>query len=184
MMPGIRERCFRSGLGLLVVGLLVAGPATVPAASLILDGSSVLEQSPTAIQASLGSPIRTRTVPPGDFRLPAGGVSRAYWGHGMRIDIDFERDRATTVVIGFPDDAIGPRTFEAALEAINLPPCPQPDLVMRDSREWHNLHGYYVRVVASRDRIDSIILSVHPFGVRGQVLHSDICRSAMSECKT
>ncbi|MGH7398818.1 MAG: hypothetical protein ACRELW_14885 [Candidatus Rokuibacteriota bacterium] len=162
-MSEIRERRFQPSLGLLVVGLLVAVPAAAPAAALILDGPTVLQQSPTAIQASLGRPVRAKTVPPGDFLLPEGGVWRSYGGHGMRIDVDFERDRSTTVVIDFPDDAIAPRTFEAALEAINLPSCPRPDLVMRDSREWHNLHGYYVRVVASRDRIDSIILSVHPF---------------------
>jgi hypothetical protein len=37
---------------------------------------------------------------------------------------------------------------------------------MRDSREWANLHGYFVRVIAAYpelDRIDSIILSVAPF---------------------
>lgn len=69
------------------------------------------------------------------------------------------------VMIEFPDRAIAPKTYEAALEAVNLPSGPQPDLVTRDSREWLNLRGYFVRVIAAcpaRDRIETIILSVHP----------------------
>ena len=84
---------------------------------------------------------------------------------GLRIDVDFERERSTTVMIEFPDRAIAPRTYEAALEAVNLPSGPPPDLVTRDSREWHNLQGYFVRVIAAYpalDRIETIILSVHP----------------------
>jgi hypothetical protein len=84
----------------------------------------------------------------------------------MLVDIDFERERSTTVMIGFPDRAIAPKTYEGALEAVNLPSSPRPDLVTRDSREWHNLRGYFVRVIAAYPRLDSIetiILSVHPF---------------------
>lgn len=69
-------------------------------------------------------------------------------------------------MVGFPDRATAPKTYEGALEAVNLPSSPQPDLVMRDSREWHNLRGYFVRVIAAYpglDSIETIILSVHPF---------------------
>ena len=139
-------------------------PAEAPRAA-IVDGAAVLQQSPVEIEASLGQPVRSRAVPPGDFRLPAGGTSRVYRERGLRIDVDFERERSTMVMIEFPDRAIAPRTYEAALEAVNLPSSPPPDLVTRDSREWHNLQGYFVRVIAAYptlDRIDTIILSVHP----------------------
>jgi hypothetical protein len=124
-----------------------------------------LRQSPAGIQASFGQPVRSRAVPPGDFRLPAGGTWRVYRERGMRIDVDFERERSTTVMIEFPDRAIAPKTFEEALQSVNLPSGPQPDLVTRYSREWHNLRGYFVRVIAAYptlDRIETIILSVHP----------------------
>jgi hypothetical protein len=157
---------------LLVLALLAMEPGTVPGLAsaeapqgAIVDGAAVLRQSPVEIEASLGQPVRSQPVPPGDFRLPAGGTSRVYRGRGMRIDVDFERERSTTVMIEFPDRAIAPRTYEAALEAVNLPSSPAPDLVTRDSREWHNLQGYFVRVIAaypSLDRIDTIILSVQP----------------------
>ncbi len=140
----------------------VASAETPPAA--IVDGSAVLRQSPAEIEASLGQPVRSRAVPPGDFRLPAGGTWRVYDGRGMRIDVDFERERSTTVMIEFPDRAIAPRTYEAALEAVNLPSGPPPDRVTRDSREWHNLEGYFVRLIAAYptlDRIETIILRVH-----------------------
>ena len=139
-------------------------PAEAPRAA-IVDGAAVLQQSPVEIEASLGQPVRSRAVPPGDFRLPAGGTSRVYRERGLRIDVDFERERSTMVMIEFPDRAIAPRTYAAALEAVNLPSSPPPDLVTRDSREWHNLQGYFVRVIAAYptlDRIDTIILSVHP----------------------
>lgn len=150
---------------LLFLVLLAGMPTGAGAAPAIIDGPTVLQRSPAAIQATLGQPIRTKTVPPGDFRLPDGGASHVYAGHGTRIDIDFEKDRSTTVVIAFPDAAIAPRTYEAALEAVNLPAGPRPDLVRRDSREWHNLAGYFVKVIAAYptlDHIDAIILSVHP----------------------
>jgi hypothetical protein len=102
---------------------------------------------------------------PGDFHLPDGGTSRVYAGHGTRIDIDFEQERSTTVVIAFPDAAVVPRTYEAALEAVNLRSGPRPDMVRRDRREWHNLDGYFVRVIdayPTLDHIDAIVLSVHP----------------------
>ena len=44
-------------------------------------------------------------------------------------------------------------------------PVHAPDLIRRDRREWHNLDGYFVRVIAAYptlDRIDAIVLSVHP----------------------
>jgi hypothetical protein len=150
---------------LLVLGLLAFTPELAGAAPPILDAPAVLQRSPAAVQATLGRPIRTRTVPPGDFQLPAGGSSRAYGAHGTRIDVDFENERSTTVVIAFPDAAVAPRTYEAALEAINLPSGPRPDLIRRDRREWHDLGGYFVQVIAAYpglDRIDAIILSVHP----------------------
>jgi hypothetical protein len=57
----------------------------------------VLQRSPAAIQASLGRPIHTKAVPSGDVHLPDGGISRVYTGNGTRIDIDFEKERSTTV---------------------------------------------------------------------------------------
>jgi hypothetical protein len=149
----------------LLVGVLAVVPDGAGATPPIIDGPTVLERSPAAIQASLGRPIRTKAVPPGDFRLPEGGTLRVYAGHGTRIDIDFEKERSTTVVIAFPDAAMAPRTYEAALEAVNLPSGPRPDLVRRASREWHNLDGYFVQVIAAYptfDHIDAIILSIHP----------------------
>jgi len=157
---------------LVVLALLVIDPGIAPGTAsaeapraAIVDGAAVLQQSPVEIEASLGQPVRSRAVPPGDFRLPAGGTWRVYRERGLRIDVDFERERSTTVMIEFPDRAIAPRTYEAALEAVNLPSSPPPDLVTRDSREWHNLRGYFVRVIAAYptlDRIETIILSVHP----------------------
>jgi hypothetical protein len=147
-----------------LLGLLVATPAQAETTP-IIDGPTVLQRSPAAIQATLGRPIRTKAVPAGDVHLPEGGTSRVYDGHGMRIDIDFEKDRSTTVVIAFPDRTTAPRTYEAALAAVNLPSGPRPDLVRRDRREWHNLEGYFVRVIAAYptlDHIDAIVLSVHP----------------------
>ena len=126
---------------LVVLALLVIGPGTAPGTAsaeppraAIVDGAAVLQQSPVAIEASLGQPVRSRAVPPGDFRLPAGGTWRAYRERGLRIDVDFERERSTTVMIEFPDRAIAPRTFEEALEAVTLPSGPQPDLVTRDRK--------------------------------------------------
>lgn len=151
--------------GLLFLGLLTAMPEGAGATPPIIDGPTVLERSPAAIQATLGRPIRTKAVPPGDFHLPEGGTSRVYAGRGTRIDIDFERERSTTVIVAFPDAATAPKTYEAALEAVNLPSGPRPDLIGRDRREWHNLDGYFVQVIAAYptlDHIDAIILSVHP----------------------
>jgi hypothetical protein len=151
--------------GLLALGLLSLTSASPAAAGAMLDASVILQQSPAAVRTFLGQPVRTQAVGPGDFQLPEGGTARAYDGRGVRVDIDFEAERSTTAVIAFPDPALAPRTYEAALEAVNLPPGPQADLVRRDSREWHNLGGYFVRVIAAYpalDRIDAIILSVHP----------------------
>lgn len=152
--------------GLLFLGLMTAMPDGAGATPPIIDGPTVLERSPAAIQASLGEPVRTKTVPPGDFRLPDGGMARVYTGRGTQIDVDFVGERSTTVVIVFPDATVAPRTYEAALEAVNLRPGPPPDVVTRDSREWHGLGGYYfVRVIAAYpalDHIDAIILSIHP----------------------
>ena len=149
---------------LLLLGLVATTPEQVGAAP-IIDGPTVLQRSPAAIQASLGRPIRTRAVAPGDFHLPEGGTSRVYDGPGARIDIDFEKERSTTVTIAFPDIDAAPRTYEAALRAVNLPSGPRPDVIGRDHREWHNLDGYFVRVIAAYptlDHIDAVILSVHP----------------------
>jgi hypothetical protein len=149
---------------LLLLGLVATTPeaaATTP----IIDGPTVLERSPAAIQASLGRPLRTQVVAPGDFHLPNGGTSRIYGGASARIDVAFEKERSTTVTVAFPDTAAAPRTYEAALQAVNLPSGPRPDVIRRDHREWHNLHGYHVRVIAAYaalDHIDAIILSVHP----------------------
>ncbi len=150
---------------LLFLGLLAATPEQKGATPPIIDAPTVLHRSPATIQATLGRPIRTKTVPPGDFHLPEGGTSRVYAGHGTRIDIDFEKERSTTVVIVFPDAAVAPRTYEAALESVNLRSGPRPDMIRRDRREWHNLHGYFVRVIAAYptlDHIDAIVLSIHP----------------------
>jgi hypothetical protein len=151
---------------LLFLGLMSAMPDPAGATQPIIDGPMVLERSPAVIQASLGRPVRTKTVPPGDFRLPDGGMSRVYTGRGTQIDIEFARERSTTVVVAFPDASVAPRTYEAALEAVNLRPGPSADVVSRDSREWHRLGGsYFVRVIAAYpalDHIDAIILSIHP----------------------
>jgi hypothetical protein len=48
---------------------------------------------------------------------------------------------------------------------VNLPTGLGPDLVRRDGRDWRDLRGYYVRVIAAYpalDRIETIIVSVHP----------------------
>lgn len=174
-MSGVRGGLVLLALLVIVLETSQAAAATeappetsslAPRAAAIVDGADVLWQSPAEIQAAFGRPVRSRAVPPGDFRLPGGGTWRVYRGSGMQIDVDFERERSTTVTIEFPDRTIAPRTFEEALQAVNLPSGPQPDLVTRDSREWHNLQGYFVRVIAAYpalDRIDTIILSVHPF---------------------
>jgi hypothetical protein len=149
---------------LLALGLL-AGMPEGAGATPVIDGPTVLQRSPAAIQATLGRPTRTKAVPSGDVHLPDGGTSRVYAGRGMQIDIDFEKERSTTVVIVFPDVTVAPKTYEAALEAVNLPSGPAPDLIRRDRREWHNLDGYFVRVIAAYpalDHIDTIVLSVHP----------------------
>jgi hypothetical protein len=153
-------------VGLLVIGTMALLSAPALATPPIIDGPTVLERSPAAVQASLGLPVRTRTVARGDFHLPEGGMLRVYTGRGTEIDVDFERERSTTVVVAFPDTDVAPRTYEAALEAINLRPGPPADVVGRDRREWHALEGqYFVRVIAAYpalDRIDAIILSIHP----------------------
>jgi hypothetical protein len=52
-------------------------------------------------------------------------------------------------MIAFPDRPNAPRSYEETLAAVNLPCGPPPDLVMRDSREWANLRGYFVRMIAA-----------------------------------
>jgi hypothetical protein len=154
-------------VGALVAALLkTASPVWAASADIVVDGPAVLEQSPAQIEMSFGQPVRTKAVPPGDFRLPEGGTWRVYRGPRAQLDIDFEGERSTTVMIAFPDRSTAPRTYAEALAAVNLPSSRRPDLVMRDSREWHNLQGYFVRVIAAYpalDSIDAIILSVHPF---------------------
>lgn len=152
-------------VALLFLGLLAGMPEPTGAASLVIDGAGILQQSPASVQVSLGRPLRVIAVPPGDVHLPEGGISRVYAGNGTRIDIDFEKERSTTVLVAFPDAATAPKTYEAALEAVNLPSGPRAQLVRRDHREWHNLQGYFVRVIAAYptlDHIDAIILSIHP----------------------
>jgi hypothetical protein len=132
---------------------------------MVVDGPAMLRQSPVEIEASLGRPVRSRTVSPGDFLLPDGGTSRIYRRPGAQIDVDFERERSTTVTIGFPDASTAPRTYDEALEMVNLPTGLGPDLVRRDGRDWRDLRGYHVRVIAAYpalDRIETIIVSVHP----------------------
>ena len=154
-------------IGALVVALLkTTPPAWAASAHVVVDGPALLQQSPAQIEVSCGQPVRTKAVPPGDFRLPEGGIWRVYRGPEAQLDIDFDRERSTTVMIAFPDRSTAPRSYAEALAAVNLPSSRQPDLVMRDSREWHDLQGYFVRVIAAYpalDRIDSIILSVRPF---------------------
>lgn len=151
---------------LVLLGVLATTPAQAEATQPVIDAPTVLERSPAAIQASLGRPVRTQAVPRGDFRMPEGGTARVYAAPGTRIDVDFEQERATTVVVAFFDIATAPKTYEAALAAVNLRPGPAPALVRRDSREWHHLEGhYFVRVIAAYpalDHIDAIILSVRP----------------------
>ena len=59
---------------LLFLGLLAAMPGRAEATPPIIDGPTILERSPAAVQASLGRPIRTQAVPRGDFGLPEGGT--------------------------------------------------------------------------------------------------------------
>lgn len=149
----------------MILALLTAVPGAAAAGSPLLDAPAILQQSPSTIQTVLGRPVGSRTVAPGDVHLPGGGTARAYVGRGMRIDVDFERERSTTVVIAFPDATLAPRSYEAALEAVNLPAGPRPDLVRHDRREWRSLEGYFVQVIAAYpalDRIDAIILSARP----------------------
>jgi hypothetical protein len=164
----------RRSLVLLALGLsLVSETPTAQAQNVhaaastaILDGRWVLRQSPEDLQALLGPPERTTAVAPDDFQLPAGGTLRVYRDRGMRIEVDFERERSTTVMIEFSNPEAAPRTYESALQAINLPDGRRPDLITRDTREWHDLRGYFVRVVAaypSLDHIDGLIMSVYPF---------------------
>lgn len=159
----------RLAAGLLALGLSVTSlpPFAARAAStaIVLDGPAILHQSPAEIQASLGSPVRSRTVAPGDFLLPDGGTWRMYRTPGARIDVDFERERSTTVTVDFHDTALAPRTYEEALQVVNLPTALTPDLVTRDARDWRDLRGFHVRVIAAYpalDRIEKIIVSVHP----------------------
>jgi hypothetical protein len=151
---------------LVVLGLMIAMPGLAGATPPIIDGPAVLERSPAAIQASLGRPVRTKSVPPGDFRLSQGGMLRLYTVRGIQIDVEFEGEQSTTMVVAFSDAPVAPKTYEAALEAVNLRPGPRPDVVSRDSREWHGLAGhYFVRVIAAYpaiDHIDAIIVSIHP----------------------
>jgi hypothetical protein len=167
-------RTLRAGLMLIALLTTAAAPSTadqpgsaVPDQTLrvrIVDGSAVLGRTSAGLQTMLGQPVRSRPVPPGDFRLPEGGIWREYRGQGARIDVDFEQDLSTTVMIEFADRPSAPRTYEEALEAVNLPYDPRPDFATRASQEWH-VRGVYVRVVASPpglERIDRIILSVHP----------------------
>jgi hypothetical protein len=132
---------------------------------MVVDGPAMLRQSPMELEVSLGAPVRSRAVSPGDFLLPDGGTWRIYRRPGAQIDVDFEGERSTTVTIGFRDAAIAPRTYEEALEVVNLPTGLRPDLVTRDARDWRDLRGYYVRVTAAYptlDRIETIIVSVRP----------------------
>ena len=151
---------------LMVAFLQTASPVWATSAHIIVDGPAVLEQSPAQIEMSFGQPVRTKAVPPGDFQLPEGGIWRVYRWPGAQLDIDFERGRSTTVMIAFPDRTTAPKSFADALAAVNLPSGTPPDLITRDSREWSNLRGYFVRVIAAYpgfEYIDAIILSVMPF---------------------
>ena len=79
-------------IGALVVALLEAiPPAWAASAHVIVDGPALLQQSPAQIEVSCGQPVRTKAVPPGDFRLPEGGIWRVYRGPEAQLDIDFDR---------------------------------------------------------------------------------------------
>ena len=56
----------RLAAGLLALGLSVASlppfPARAASTAIVLDGPAMLHQSPAEIQASLGAPVRSRTV--------------------------------------------------------------------------------------------------------------------------
>ena len=67
----------------------------------------------------------------------------------QQLDIDFDRERSTTVMIAFPDRSTALTSYAEALAAVNLPSSRQPDLVVRDSREWRDLQGYFVKVIAA-----------------------------------
>jgi len=165
----IRRNLILLGLGVSLASIwqsgLALGESRVPPVAM-LDGPHVLRQSPEHVQAVLGKPERTRAVAPDDFQLPTGGTFRVYRDRGMQVEVDFEREQSTTVVIEFSNLETAPRSYEGALNAINLPVSRQPDVTTRDTREWHDLRGYFIRVVAAyptHDHIDTIIVSVYPF---------------------
>src|SRR5512134_722393 len=93
-----RAKAMRGLAELVLLGVLATTPAQAEATQPVIDAPTVLERSPAAIQASLGRPVRTQAVPRGDFRMPEGGTARVYAAPGTRIDVDFEQERATTVV--------------------------------------------------------------------------------------
>ena len=99
-------------IGALVLMLLeTTPPAWAASAHVIVDGPALLQQSPAQIEMSCGQPVRTKAVPPGDFRLPEGGMWRIYRGPGAQLDIDFDRERSTTVMIAFPDRSTAPTSY-------------------------------------------------------------------------
>ncbi|HEX6079757.1 MAG TPA: hypothetical protein VF197_09000 [Methylomirabilota bacterium] len=147
---------------IMLAGLLTAIPQSDPAPTRLVDAVSLLRQSAAGIQVTLGPPVRTRAVPPGDFQLPMGGYARLYRHHGATIDVDFANERSTTIRVSFLHSAAAPRTYEAALEAIGLRADSPPDLARRSFHEWQSLDGYVVQVVAdaSADHIDAVVLSL------------------------
>ena len=147
---------------IMLAGLLTSIPQSDAAPTRLLDAVSLLRQSASGIQVALGPPVRTTTVPAGDFQLPMGGYSRLYQHHDATIDVDFANERSTTVRVSFSDSAAAPRTYAAALEAVGLRADSPPDLTRRSFREWKSLDGYVVQVVAdpSADHIDVVVLSV------------------------
>jgi hypothetical protein len=83
----------------------------------------------------------------------------------VRALTDQARRGTSGSTVDFHDTALAPRTYEEALEVVNLPTALTPDLVARDARDWRDLRGFHVRVIAAYpalDRIEKIIVSVHP----------------------
>ncbi len=150
---------------IMLAGLLTTAiPQSGDSPTRLVDAVSLLRQSAAGIQVTLGRPVRTRSVPPGDFQLPKGGYSRLYQRHDATIDVDFASGRSTTVRVSFLDSPVAPKTYKAALEAVGLRSDYPPDLVRRSFHEWQSLDGYVVQVVATpgADHIETVVLSVYP----------------------
>jgi len=159
---GRGEQTMGTFAAFMLAGLLTATPQSDQASTRFVDAVPLLRQSAAGIQATLGPPVRTQAVPPGDFQLPMGGYSRLYQRHDATIDVDFANEHSTTVRVSFLNSLVAPKTYKAALEAVGLRTDSPPDLETRSFHEWQSLDGYVVQIVAApgADHIEIVVLSV------------------------